>query len=400
MLERGLQPGWKRVKFGEIAESVNDRVDDPRSAGVERYVGLEHLDSDDLKIRRWGTPTDVEATKLRFRAGDIIFGRRRAYQRKLALADFDGICSAHALVLREKLGLVTPGFLPFFMQSDAFMQRAVAISVGSLSPTINWTTLRDEQFLLPPLEAQRRMRDAFHALQTTRQAAAHALNVADQVRRAKLLNWFRPGRGSTDSFPAHWTLATVGEAGDTQVGIRKHPGSLHGLNMRPYLRVANVLDGRIDWSNILEIEVPPAERERCALRDGDILVNKGNSIELVGRAAIYRSASHSTCYFQDHLLRFRPSDMIAPEFAHAYFQHLLYSLHFTKIAVASTSIATMPLDLFKKLPLPIPPGQEQKAMVEEITALANAMTLLERRNETIGHMSADFGRQYLAEPGL
>ena len=101
-----------------MAVVVNDRIDDPAEAYVEYYVGLEHLDSESLTIRRWGAPSDVDATKLRFWAGDIIFGRRRVYQRKLAVADFDGICSAHAMVLRAKPAVALPEFLPFFMQSD------------------------------------------------------------------------------------------------------------------------------------------------------------------------------------------------------------------------------------------------------------------------------------------
>src|SRR3990172_12635544 len=101
-----------------MADMVNGRIDSPAEADVERYVGLEHLDSDSLTIRRWGSPSDVEATKLRFRVGDIIFGRRRVYQRKLAVAEFDGICSAHAMVLRSKPDVVLPELLPFFMPSD------------------------------------------------------------------------------------------------------------------------------------------------------------------------------------------------------------------------------------------------------------------------------------------
>lgn len=151
-----MRKGWRRWRFDQMAVNVNDRVDDPRTAGVDRYVGLEHLDSNSLKIQRWGTPHDVEATKLRFRAGDIIFGKRRAYQRKLAVADFDGICSAHAMVLRARPDVVLPEFLPFFMQSDIFMERAQTISVGSLSPTINWRSLAAEEFALPPVEEQRR----------------------------------------------------------------------------------------------------------------------------------------------------------------------------------------------------------------------------------------------------
>jgi type I restriction enzyme S subunit len=108
-----------------------------------------------LTIRRWGSTEDVSSTKLRFDPGDIIFGKRRVYQRKLAVADFHGICSAHALVLRAKPEAVLPEFLPYFMQSDYFMEAALKISVGSLSPTINWKTLAQYEFDLPPIDEQR-----------------------------------------------------------------------------------------------------------------------------------------------------------------------------------------------------------------------------------------------------
>lgn len=154
-----LRAGWQIVRFGQMAENVTDRIDNPSEAGVERYVGLEHLDPESLKIRRWGSPEDVEATKLRFKPGDIIFGKRRAYQRKLAVADFEGICSAHAMVLRAREETVVKEFLPFFMQSDIFFDRALSISVGSLSPTINWKTLASQQFAIPPKNEQYRTGD-------------------------------------------------------------------------------------------------------------------------------------------------------------------------------------------------------------------------------------------------
>jgi len=155
--------GWRRMAFGDLAESIGERAE-PKDAQEDIYVGLEHLDSQCLHIRRWGKGSDVTGTKLRFRKGDIIFGRRRAYQRKLAVAEFDGICSAHALVVRAKPKIVLPEFLPFLMMSDRFMNRAVEISVGSLSPTINWTTLKLETFDLPPLDQQRRIAEILWAV--------------------------------------------------------------------------------------------------------------------------------------------------------------------------------------------------------------------------------------------
>jgi hypothetical protein len=170
-------------RFDQMAVQVKDKVE-PEEADVDRYVGLEHIDPKSLKIRRWGEPSDVESSKILFRSGDIIFGKRRAYQRKLAVADFDGICSAHAMVLRPKTDVVLEEFLPFFMQSDIFMDRAVKISVGGLSPTINWKDLAKEEFALPPLEEQRRIAEVLHGIQSTVVAyqAAYQRAFSTQVR--------------------------------------------------------------------------------------------------------------------------------------------------------------------------------------------------------------------------
>jgi type I restriction enzyme S subunit len=149
-----LKKGWQVVKFEEIAKNISKRVN-PSETDLEVYVGLEHLDPQSLKITRRGVPSDVKGQKLRVRPGQIIFGKRRAYQKKLAVADFDGICSAHAMVLEAVPGKIIPELLPFFMQSGMFMNRAVAISEGSLSPTIKWKTLAIQEFPLPPPERQK-----------------------------------------------------------------------------------------------------------------------------------------------------------------------------------------------------------------------------------------------------
>lgn len=159
---QSLNPGWKMVKFGDVVHNIAQRID-PADAQTDVYVGLEHLESDTLHLRQWGHPSDVTGQKLVFKKGDVIFGRRRAYQRKLALAECDGICSAHAMVIRAKQDMILPEFLPFFLQSDMFMERAVQISVGSLSPTINWKTLKEQMFPLPPLEEQKRLAELLWA---------------------------------------------------------------------------------------------------------------------------------------------------------------------------------------------------------------------------------------------
>lgn len=201
--------GWEVVSFGEIARCIGDRVDDPSKAGVERYVGLEHLDPESLKIRRWGKPTDVEAQKLRFQPGDIIFGKRRAYQRKLAVADFEGICSAHAMVLRANTERIEKDFLPFFMQSDVFFDRALSISVGSLSPTINWRTLAEQEFVVPPRKKQIEMAEVLWAVEDDISATI-ALGLASRSLASALqADCF--GRVLSRTCPTGWSRTTLGK---------------------------------------------------------------------------------------------------------------------------------------------------------------------------------------------
>ena len=206
--------GWKRLPFGAFAESVNNRVE-PANAADEIYVGLDDLDSGDLHIRRWGKGSDVIGTKLRFRKGDLIFGRRRAYQRKLAIAEFDGICSAHAMVVRAKPDMVLPEFLPFLMMSDRFMARAVEISVGSLSPTINWTTLKLEEFDLPPIDQQRRIAEILWAVDAVVGASKSTTQTILVLHKTQLKESFENSNG-------RWPMKALGEVARVERGMFSH----------------------------------------------------------------------------------------------------------------------------------------------------------------------------------
>ncbi len=177
---------FENVKFEKIALNISERVE-PKQTDLEIYVGLEHLDSDDLVIRRKGKPEDVIGTKLKIFKGDIIFGKRRAYLRKVAVSDFDGIVSAHSMVLRANEENIEKDFLPYFMQSDEFMNRAVQISEGSLSPTIKWKTLAQQEFILPKREQQAKLVDMFKQFDEARELIRQQKETLKQLKQ-KLLN--------------------------------------------------------------------------------------------------------------------------------------------------------------------------------------------------------------------
>jgi restriction endonuclease S subunit len=157
---------FETVRFDKVAINISERVE-PKKTDLTTYVGLEHLDADNLRIERTGTPDDVIGTKLKIYKGDIIFGKRRAYLRKVAVSHFDGIASAHSMILRANEKNIEKDFLPYFMQSDTFMSRAVQISEGSLSPTIKNKTLAQQVFTLPKKEKQKELISLFKQFDLT-----------------------------------------------------------------------------------------------------------------------------------------------------------------------------------------------------------------------------------------
>jgi hypothetical protein len=84
---------WQTVQFGDVVENVNETERAPAKAGIERFIGLEHLEPWSLHIRTWGNVADGTTFTRRCRPGQVLFGKRRAYQRKVAVAEFDAVVS-------------------------------------------------------------------------------------------------------------------------------------------------------------------------------------------------------------------------------------------------------------------------------------------------------------------
>lgn len=302
--------GWTEMTFGEMAEQVSERVDDPKTAGVEVYVGLEHLDPEDLRIRRRGTPDDVEATKLRVRPGQIIFGKRRAYQRKVAVADFDGIASAHAMILQEKPALY-PGFLPFFMQSDVFMDRAVTISEGGLSPTIKWKTLAAEKFLLPPPEQQRELVELMQGFERAIEAGERVAAAATQFEQLLALDLLNI---TTDAKPLREFAVKDGiQTGPFGSQLKAGEYTATGT---PVVMPKDIQNGQIQTDAIAR--VPQAVVDRLphhVLQAGDIVFARRGDLSKI--ALIDENTAGFIC--GTGCLRFRPKPEVIPSLL---FKHL------------------------------------------------------------------------------
>ena len=155
---------WSRKKFGDVVENTNRTIKNPIESGIDKFIGLEHLDSGNLKIKRFGDTVDgVTFTKF-VSAGQTLFGKRRAYQKKVAFAEFNAVCSGDILAFSAKSELIAEEFLPFVVMSEGFFKRALSTSAGSLSPRTRWSDLAKFEFLLPPLDQQKEIATTFWAL--------------------------------------------------------------------------------------------------------------------------------------------------------------------------------------------------------------------------------------------
>jgi type I restriction enzyme S subunit len=153
------------VSFGNIVDCVEHH--DKKRNGVTRFIGLEDIRSDSFLLETWGNIGDGTTFTKRFYKGDILFGKRRPYLRKVAVSDFDGICSGDILVFRAKKEKILPELLPFYVSSEDFIQHAVKTSAGSLSPRTKWKDLKEFKFKIPDLQTQSVMMEIFAQIQKT-----------------------------------------------------------------------------------------------------------------------------------------------------------------------------------------------------------------------------------------
>lgn len=354
---------WQRLPFGEIAQSIGERVD-PTSTDLETYVGLEHIDPESIHIKRFGKREDVSGQKLRCYPGDVIFGRRRAYQRKAAICEFDGFCSAHSLVLRAIPEVIDPKLFPFFLHSDQFMHRAVDISVGGLSPTINWTKLKKEEFLFPPKNQQAIMAELLWAADEVVMRLNYALATSKTTVASKLQELFGKSKSRRNE---SFDLKKLSECVHVQTGVAKGKKPKNGEKFasHPYLRVANVQDGYLNLDEIKEISLPEKDIEKYLLEDGDVVICEGGDFDKVGRGAIWRDHV-SPCLHQNHVFCLRcDRSQILPEFLELQIQSNYGKGYFLGCAKKTSNLASINSTQVKDFPLQVADLERQQDIVDE-----------------------------------
>ena len=202
-----------KYRFDQIAINSTEKKK-PAEEDRFTYLGLEHLDSGTLRVTRFGTEVAPVGEKLVMHKGDVLFGKRRAYQKKVAIAPFDGIFSAHGMVLRPKEDVIDKDFFSLFISSDYFLDAAIKISVGSLSPTINWHDLKELEFELPDLAAQHKLAEILWSINDTMEAYKNLISATDELVKSQFMEQFGSYLGDETRCATVEQVCTVFADGD------------------------------------------------------------------------------------------------------------------------------------------------------------------------------------------
>ncbi len=316
-----------KYRFDQIAINSTEKKK-PAEEDRFTYLGLEHLDSGTLRVTRFGTEVAPVGEKLVMHKGDVLFGKRRAYQKKVAIAPFDGIFSAHGMVLRPKEDVIDKDFFPLFISSDYFLDAAIKISVGSLSPTINWHDLKELEFELPDLAAQHKLAEILWSINDTMEAYKNLISATDELVKSQFIDMFGEPKNSPDavSFETAFTIRDdLRKPINDAVRSEMHTGQLY-----PYYGANGQVDSINDY-----------------LMDCD-------AICLAEDCGAYGAGEHTSyivsgkCWVNNHAHVLIPKECCDIEFANVYFRILdmtEYVTGTTRLKLTQAKMKTLPMIL-------------------------------------------------------
>lgn len=371
---------WLKVRFGDVVREVKATVDRDTTDHT-RFIAGEHMGSEDLHLRTWG---DINGDYLgpafhrMFRKGQVLYGSRRTYLKKVAVASFDGICANTTFVLESKdTDVLLPELLPFIMLTDAFTQHSVRESKGSVNPYINWKDIAKYEFLLPPKDEQRRIADILWASDDVER------NFYESIPKLRLLQkvLFREMQGRDDD---KLSIRTVGDAILRIVAGSSPNGSSEPASEHEYgvLKLSAAGEfGFVEHENKALINQSDFEPE-LEVQPGFLLVTRANALRTgVGRACIVNQTRNGLM-LSDKTLRLVENTLKVRK------RFLLEALrsqicrNFIEGAANGTEAKNISQERLRQAPIWLPSLQQQDATLEVIEAGDLAISQLEAHAKT------------------
>lgn len=398
-----LPAGWTWTTIGEVADVQLGRQRSPknhsgshmrpylRSANVT-WAGIDVTDVKEMNFE------PSEALTFELQAGDLLLNEASGSPNEVGKpaiwqGEVEGCCFQNTLLRVRSRGPAT-AYLYWYCRAAALGGEFGKAGRGVNIRHLGKRGLTSFSIPLPPAEEQHRIIAAIDAYSTSLDFAESAVFAAQSRLRALERSIITESSATLDP-PSHWESVTVAEAGDVKLGLQRSPKRHSGPNMRPYLRVANVFEGRIDDSDVMSMDISEAEWERYQLQHGDVLLNEGQTPELLGRPAIYRGSPPNVA-FTNSLIRFQANEWVDPEWALLVFRSHMHNRRFMRESQITTNIAYLAAGRFKTVEFPLPPLQEQRLRVAAARARLEACARLRSEVQFAAKRTRTLRRSILA----
>lgn len=360
---------WVLTRFGDVAIQQKVKVDRDNTE-LTRYVKGEHMGSQDLHLRSWGELQDEylgPAFIRLFEEGNILYGSRRTYLRKVVIAPFSGITSNTTFVIKANEDNIDKRLLPFIMMSEGFTENSIRNSKGSVNPYINWKDIAKYEFLLPPKDQQVQLAKLLWAMDEVIERENNNILAIENTKKSVFDNQVYTSVNITDKYFGRKTskhpvvkLGTL--LTEIQYGISE---SLSETGDIPILRMNNLQDGKLDINDIKYYNPREGELDRFILRKGDVLFNRTNSFDLVGKVSLFNVEGEFS--FASYLIRLKADDSnLDPRFLNFY---LNSSIGLSKIRMYRTpgvSQSNINAQNLKHIQIPCPNRSFQFELMNKI----------------------------------
>jgi len=312
---------WTPVKFGDVVFEPKENAKDIYNEGIEHVVGLEHIEAENIHLTQSGKLEESTTFSKKFKKGDVLFGRRRAYLKKAALASFDGICSGDITVFRAKKNLL-PKLLPFIVNNEKFFDYAVKHSAGGLSPRVKFKDLANYEFLLPPKDQQAQLAELLWAMDEVIEKTESIRGLLYTIRKTILKDLFNLNWSSGSPFFNTFSIEDFNLLEFSQIcsesmfGPRFSSKYYNEKGGIACLRTTDIdEEGNINVRTMPHAKLPEGKFKEHYLRINDILISRSGTCGLTAVFNGYELPVLPAAF----IIRFRLKEEINPNYIKTFF---------------------------------------------------------------------------------
>lgn len=384
---------WTVARLDSLAQLRSEGIN-PEDAPHLPYVGLEHMDPGNTRLSRWGQTSSVRSSKSHFYSNDVLYGKLRPYLDKAVLSEREGICSTDILVLSPK-AQVDPAFLSYLLHLRYFVNHAIATTTGVNHPRTSWASIREFETQLPPLKEQKAIAHVLSTVQRAIGTTEQVIEATRELKRSLMDHLFTYGPVPVDeaeqvplketeigSVPEQWRVLPIGDIAKVRRGASPRPkgdpryfsqsGSVHWIkisDLRKYKRGKYL-------ENTNEYLTEEGRDKSYFTPQGTLLLTNSGTVGIPTILGI------DGCIHDGYLALLDPQ--VDNQFIYYFLEHSRKRLK--QLAPKGTQ-ANLNTTIVKNFPLPVPPADEQREVVNGLSVVDEKITAEENRKQALQVLS-------------